>query len=124
MATMTTRLLASSVFVYERLIMSVSRERQCDSELRCGIGLYLVEKICHLQGVEVCCTACNPIPSVADGNISTEILCFVIVMKVLFGRARRLFHALLPNPHERVLRYGTRLGFSDNLDRIDSVSEQ
>ncbi len=120
---MATRLLSDSVFVYKGLIVSVSRQRQCDSELSCSIGLNLVEKICHLQGIKVGRTASNPIPSIADCHIATQILCLIVIVKVLLWRARRLLHTLVPHPHQRVLRNGARLGFSDNLYRIDAVTK-
>ena len=116
--------LSVSVLVYEILVMPVRRQWKVYPELGGGIGLYLVEVVSHLERVQIGCTAYDVNPSASDGYVSAEILCFVVVVDVIFRGAGGILHTFEPHPHQRVLADRPRLCLADYLDRVGAILEK
>lgn len=104
--------------------MPVRRQWKVYPELRGGIRLYLVKVVGHLERVQIGSAAYHMNPSASDRYISPEVFSLVVVVNVIFRRTRRLFHALEPHPHQRILADRPRLCLPDYLDSVSSVLEK
>lgn len=104
--------------------MPVRRQGEVYPELGSGISLYLVKVFSHLECIKVSSAAYDSYPSASDGYVSAEILCFVVVVDVIFGGARGLLHTFEPHPHQSILADCPRLCFTDNLYSVGAVLEK
>lgn len=104
--------------------MPISRQWEVYPELRCGISLYLIEVVGHLERVQIRCATYHMNPSASHRYISSKVFGLVVVVDVIFRGAGCFLHTLEPHPHQSVLTNSPRLCLTDYLNRVGAVLEK